>query len=596
MGKLENKVKTANANMKKSFIAGGDAVKHLTKRIIGLARRVLIFSVIAVALNHLKETVQGLFRSDEELQSGLEDLRTALWTAFAPIYDVILPAVKTLVSWLTQVVTILVRFYALITGKNFQALVARGKQLEKTSKAYGKNTKAVKKNTKAMEESLAPFDKINVLQQNKPADTGGGGGVPSAKPDTSILKDTVSDTLVEVTSILGGFLFALGVILVVMGQIPLGLGFMIAGATIFAGSMAVGINSSELKSSTQSTLAQLVPVIAGFLGVLGVILLVTGHIPLGLGFLIAGFMIFAGVAVATMKSETTKQEIKNKLGEMVTIVTPLLAILGVMLIITGHLLLGLGFLIADFALFGITYASANDSTKELMLIKLQQIAGILAPYVAILGVILLVSGHFGLGLAMLIAGAGLFVVGKAGFNGESIVNYVKSILNKIKFAVQTVFNQIRYKIQMVIYDVMCFFRKMGNFFITIINKMLGGVGGLVNKAIRLLKKLPNTEDLRYVNWQLSYIPMPRVPALARGAVISGGKPFLAMLGDQPSGQTNVEAPLSTIQQAVAEVMATQKAEQPIVLELDGRELGRAVIDTSRREMNRIGVNMIVGEA
>lgn len=41
----------------------------------------------------------------------------------------------------------------------------------------------------------------------------------------------------------------------------------------------------------------------------------------------------------------------------------------------------------------------------------------------------------------------------------------------------------------------------------------------------------------------------RVPALARGAVIPPNREFLAVLGDQRQG-TNVEAPLSTIQQAV----------------------------------------------
>ncbi len=41
-----------------------------------------------------------------------------------------------------------------------------------------------------------------------------------------------------------------------------------------------------------------------------------------------------------------------------------------------------------------------------------------------------------------------------------------------------------------------------------------------------------------------------IPKLATGAVIPGGKPFMAMLGDQKSGQTNIEAPLDTIVEAV----------------------------------------------
>lgn len=46
---------------------------------------------------------------------------------------------------------------------------------------------------------------------------------------------------------------------------------------------------------------------------------------------------------------------------------------------------------------------------------------------------------------------------------------------------------------------------------------------------------------------------PAIPQLAKGSVLPPNKPFLAMVGDQRHG-TNVEAPLSTIQEAVAAVM------------------------------------------
>ncbi|MCI8707875.1 MAG: hypothetical protein HFH43_13355 [Lachnospiraceae bacterium] len=46
----------------------------------------------------------------------------------------------------------------------------------------------------------------------------------------------------------------------------------------------------------------------------------------------------------------------------------------------------------------------------------------------------------------------------------------------------------------------------------------------------------------------------QIPQLASGAVIRGGDPFLAVLGDQRFGQTNVEAPLSTIEKAVSNAM------------------------------------------
>ena len=45
----------------------------------------------------------------------------------------------------------------------------------------------------------------------------------------------------------------------------------------------------------------------------------------------------------------------------------------------------------------------------------------------------------------------------------------------------------------------------------------------------------------------------KIPKLAQGAVLPPNQPFLSVVGDQRNG-TNIEAPLDTIRQAVAEVM------------------------------------------
>ena len=51
----------------------------------------------------------------------------------------------------------------------------------------------------------------------------------------------------------------------------------------------------------------------------------------------------------------------------------------------------------------------------------------------------------------------------------------------------------------------------------------------------------------------AYVLPQNIPYLAQGAVIPPNAPFYAVLGDQKNG-TNVEAPLETIKQALAEVM------------------------------------------
>lgn len=76
----------------------------------------------------------------------------------------------------------------------------------------------------------------------------------------------------------------------------------------------------------------------------------------------------------------------------------------------------------------------------------------------------------------------------------------------------------------------------------------------------------------------------KVPKLATGAVIPPNQPFLAMLGDQSNG-TNVEAPLSTIQQAVANVLepylveiannTAKTAEKDLTVRIGDRDIARS---------------------
>lgn len=83
--------------------------------------------------------------------------------------------------------------------------------------------------------------------------------------------------------------------------------------------------------------------------------------------------------------------------------------------------------------------------------------------------------------------------------------------------------------------------------------------------------------------------IPNIPYLAQGAVIPPNQQFLAVLGDQKSG-TNIEAPLSTIKQAVLEAMAQNGGgNKTVVLQVDGREFASIVFDMFNMESQRLGV-------
>ena len=108
-----------------------------------------------------------------------------------------------------------------------------------------------------------------------------------------------------------------------------------------------------------------------------------------------------------------------------------------------------------------------------------------------------------------------------------------------------------------------FLKSAVNGVISLLNGMISRLVSALNSVVRAANKLsftvpswvPSIGGKRFgVN--MSYVSAPQIPYLAKGAVLPAGKPFLAMVGDQHHG-TNVEAPLSTIQEAVALVMEDQ---------------------------------------
>lgn len=82
-----------------------------------------------------------------------------------------------------------------------------------------------------------------------------------------------------------------------------------------------------------------------------------------------------------------------------------------------------------------------------------------------------------------------------------------------------------------------------------------------------------------------------IPCLATGAVIRGGNPFMAVLGDQKFGQTNIEAPLSTIEDAMRNVMADNSysgGDVAINLNYDGETFARLFLPDFFAEAHRQG--------
>ena len=155
----------------------GGAVKQLGSTI----KSALVFSVIYKGLSLLREQVGSYLMVNEQFSTALRRLQGVLLTAFQPIYDMVVPALTTLVNALTHAIAVLAQFFAGLFGTTAKKAQTNAKAL------YGEAT-ALKATGKAAEEaagSLAGFDEINQIQTEDKSGSGGG----SSTPDTGAIFD-----------------------------------------------------------------------------------------------------------------------------------------------------------------------------------------------------------------------------------------------------------------------------------------------------------------------------------------------------------------------------------------------------------------------
>lgn len=135
------------------------------------------------------------------------------------------------------------------------------------------------------------------------------------------------------------------------------------------------------------------------------------------------------------------------------------------------------------------------------------------------------------------------------------------------------------------------FRVLANGLISLLNTAITAAENGINAVVRTLNAfrvdIPAwVPGLGGKSFSISArtIDLPSIPYLAKGAVLPANRPFLAVVGDQRTG-TNIEAPLSLIQEAVrgelggcmAGFEATLEVQRQILDAILGIELGDTTI-------------------
>ncbi len=135
-----------------------------------------------------------------------------------------------------------------------------------------------------------------------------------------------------------------------------------------------------------------------------------------------------------------------------------------------------------------------------------------------------------------------------------------------------------------------------NGIIGIINGLVGGVVEGINLIIRSMNNLnfdiPDWVPFvggEHVGFNIKELTPPKIPYLAKGAVIPPNAPFMAVLGDQKHG-TNIEAPLDTIKQAMREVVRGGNGQYSFTAQINRRTLFEEVISEAKLQQSTTGRN------
>jgi hypothetical protein len=409
-------------------------------------------------------------------------------------------------------------------------------------------------------------------------------GVAAANSAKNNVATEVVGVLTTIMGIAGGALLALGIILLYFKTaIPTAIGLIVAGASLIVSSGATkGIfNPNDIKG----WLSLITGIVGGALLAIGVFLCYMNVVPLGVGMIVAGAL--SVVSSVALNEGALTEKIKGWVAVIMGIAGAALLVLGIILCFTPMLPLAIS-LIAVGAIALVTPIALNwNAIKN----KISEIFTAIGNWIKtwgllVLGIILCVSGvGIPLGIALMKKGGANLTEAQSPL-WNTIVDKVKSAWNAIKAFWNT--------------HIAKWFTKehWANLAKNMMNGLISKIEAGLNKLLKKFHDANIGKAIDYIAGGLGFtIPESiTIPRLAKGAVIPPNREFLAVLGDQKHG-TNIEAPLQTIVDAFNIALSQNGGAgggtTEVILEVDGREFGRAVVEQGNRENRRIGTRLVI---
>ena len=630
-----NEQADAEARMQKSGVSdrlqkASSAIGSFAGRLKHIVAGVLVFNLISSALRTMVSGLGSAIVKTDGVSTAFARLKGAASTAAAGLASALAPAITWIMNLLTSLLNGIVRLISFLTGKSISGMKSAAQGINSVGSAAGstaKKTKDAGKEAKKAAGELAAFDELNVLNKQQEEDTdddtgGGGGGAGSGLAyDFEQAQNPLKDLMGRLSNFWDAFLARLAPSVAAMDVWP---GIQAAAQNLW---------DNGLKPLLSYLLDTFIPgIINGFSLILAPVVgdVVSSLIRMGA----AAFETFSTIAVDAIQN----------------IIIPVLDLL-----LTAWTDISTAFNSAWTTYISPVFTMMVEWFQEVMdfveRLWLEVVSPILSAIVAQLQA--LWDDHLAPLAANLIA-----VVGDAiNFVAELLkalwdnlllpvanwllttfgptittvctavsgivtntIGVIADVLNIGLLALKGVIDFMRNVFegnwdaawQAVSSTVSSIWDVITNSIKTAINNIIGFVNAMITAIVSALNAVIDAMNSisfdvpdgipglggKHIGFDITHITAPQIPYLAQGAVIPANHEFLAVLGDQSSG-TNVEAPLETIKEALAEVM-TAYGGQDITIRFAAsgglEKLVRLLKPYIDKENNRAGVKLISGGA
>lgn len=608
--------RSKGAGLRNATEAAADSMKVFGQQVKSVVRSALVFTVITQALTKVRDWAKNVVMVNSDARESIAQLKGALLTLAQPLVSVIVPAFTLLVKVITAVVLQITRLVALISGKSVKATADSAKALNKQTNALKGTGNAAKKAA----GQLAAFDEINQISTDTADNAGGGASADAITPDFSYM-DEINDKLKKIADAV--MLIAAGLALWKLGSsLPGTLGKILTklgGILIAVGGLIILWESLSDAWNDGVNWKNLLGSLAGAAALAGGLALAFGKVGAGIGLVVSG----AALLVAALHD--MMEDGMNLENTLMSVAGLMIGGLGIA-VLTGS---WIPLLIAAIASLLVAVVNAYGDTEQFVDGIKTMLDGFVAFFAGIFtgdidraigGIEKIFKGLQNVLFSIVDALKNMFLSfldwldEKTGGKLHGIIEFIKSSVTGAFTFIKVFIGNAMAAIKKIFTGIVKFLSgaftsdwdkawegikdifdgistAIKGTWASAINAIIRALNWLIDKANKISFTVPGwVPGLggKHIGVNIPKINELQIPKLAQGAVIPPNREFMAVLGDQKHG-TNIEAPLDTIKQAVAEVLG-QGSDRPItiIVQMDGKEMFRQMVRENNSQVRMNG--------